>query len=142
MIFAGGLAGRAALGFIADRQSVEDAQFFLAVCAKEPIAAPPPYVYVGRTGNLLRERERWALSLERDLDAARGKIDHLHRELGERTKWARSLEAELAAARKSLQAAEGRAARLLKERKMIHSSRWVRLGRWLHVGPDLSRDIG
>ncbi|HEX7363410.1 MAG TPA: class I SAM-dependent methyltransferase [Bryobacteraceae bacterium] len=141
MIFAGGHAGRAAPGFIADGQSLEDAQFFLAVCAKEPVGSPPPYIYVGRTGNLLRERERWALSLEREVGRARSKIDDLHRELEDRTRWAKSLEGELAAARANLQAAEARIARLLQEREMVRASRWLRLGRTLNVGPDLNRDV-
>ncbi|MGH9653137.1 MAG: hypothetical protein ACRD6B_06685, partial [Bryobacteraceae bacterium] len=141
MIFAGGHAGRAALGFIADRQSLEDAQFFLAVCAKEPVGPPPPYIYAGMTGNLLRERERWAFSLERELSGARSKIDDLHRELDDRTHWAKSLEGELAAAREKLQAAEARIARLMEERNLVRSSRWMRLGRLLNLGPDVSRDI-
>jgi SAM-dependent methyltransferase len=140
IVFAGEQAAAAGLGFVAGAPDVRNAQFFLAVCAKQPVEIPS-FVYAGGAGNLLRERERWALSLQRDVNGARGKIDDLHRELQERTHWAKSLEAELASARQKLQALEAQAAQLQQQREMIRASRWVRLGRRLNVGPDLSRDI-
>ncbi|MGH9582310.1 MAG: methyltransferase domain-containing protein [Bryobacteraceae bacterium] len=136
IVFAGEQAESAGLAFVADAPRLEAAQFFLAVCAKQPVEIPS-FIYAGGAGNLLRERERWALSLDRELGDARAKIDELHRELEERTGWARGLESELAAARQDLQAAEGRAARLMRERDLVRSSRWVRLGRRLNLGPDL-----
>jgi hypothetical protein len=140
IVFAGESADASGSGFVAGVPDVRNAQFFLAVCAKQPVEIPL-FIYAGGAGNLLRERERWALSLQRDVNGARGKIDDLHRELQERTHWAKSLEAELASARQKLQALEAQAAQLQQQREMIRASRWVRLGRRLNVGPDLSRDI-
>lgn len=140
LVFAGEQSGAKGLAFIAEPPRLREAQFFVAVCATQPVEIPT-FAYAEGAGNLLRERERWARTLERELGCARVKIDDLHRELEDRTNWARNLEAELAVVRNQLQTAESHIARLAQERELIRSSRWVRLGRRLNVGPDLSRDI-
>jgi SAM-dependent methyltransferase len=140
MVFAGQQAEPAGLAFVAEPPRLQEAQYFLAICAKQPVEVPS-FVYASSAGNVLRERERWAAALGCEVADARAKIDHLHRELEQRTAWAKGLESELAVARAALDAAQGQAARLLEERNFVRSSRWVRLGRRLNVGPDLSRDI-
>lgn len=137
IVFAGEQSESAGLSFAAAAPRLEEAQFFLAICARQPVEVPL-FIYGAGTGNLLRERERWALSLDRELSAARAKIDGLHRELEERTTWVRSVASELETVRQKLEAAEGHVARLRQERELIRSSRWLRLGRKLNWGPDLT----
>ncbi len=99
----------------------EEAHFFLAVCSKRPLHGSPAFVYVPRTANVLRERERhiallrsevrqkesWLASTTRDLEKltvihveaqkqAQEDIDGLQAENLHKTEWARELETEIA----------------------------------------------
>ena len=139
IVFAGEQTKSSGLSFVADRPRLEEAQFFLAICTKAPLDIPC-FAYASSASNLLRERERWALGLDRELGIARERINGLLQELEERTSWARSLEAEWNAARAALTSAEARLARLLQERELIRASRWLRLGRALHLGPNLDSE--
>ncbi len=57
-----------------------------------------------------------------------GQVERLERELVERTQWAQSLQAELAQREAQL--------------RMAASSKWVRLGRRLNVGPEIVTGSG
>lgn len=136
IVFAGDQSESPGLAFVPGSPHLQDAQFFLAVCANEPVEIPS-FIYAEDTANLLRERERWAQSLDCELTAARSKIGSLHHELDERTNWAQALASDLEDMRQKLQAAESHAARLMQEREFIRSSRWLRLGRKLNLGPNI-----
>jgi len=160
-----------------------DAHFYLAVCALAPQTGAPTFLYVPKTANVLRERERhieglgrqlaeitaerdnhieslgrqlaeitaerdsllkmfrdqkeeleernqWAVKTGRELDAKcrelAGCVDALHQAeatLEERTKWAQEMDAKV----------HELEARL----NLVRSSRWIRLGNSLGLGPRL-----
>jgi SAM-dependent methyltransferase len=97
-----------------------EAHFFVAVCSQQPLYGSPAFVYVPRTGNVLRDREqhidlleaelqqksRWlaetAAELEKlsrinkaEQEKAQQAIDELGQENERKTKWAADLEAKL-----------------------------------------------
>jgi hypothetical protein len=83
----------------------ESAHFFTALCSKIAIGEFPSFVYVPRAANVLRERERHIVLLERQLQQARGERDHVLAELRaqkehleEQNRWALALEREWKAA--------------------------------------------
>jgi SAM-dependent methyltransferase len=67
-------------------------------------------------------RLNWIRDLEDQIARGRGQIEKLNTELITRTEWAQSLDAEIA--------------RLRAELDTLLQSRWVRLGKTLHVGPE------
>ncbi len=87
-----------------------ESHFFVAVCAHRPLPQSPIYVYLPRTGNLLRERGRHIALLEEELatknewlERALGEHEELlrqHRaqteELERSNRWAEQLDRELA----------------------------------------------
>jgi SAM-dependent methyltransferase len=89
----------------------EESHFFVAVCAHRPQLGNPTFVYIPRAGNVLRERERHIVLLERELaqknewlEAARASLSALHREHKEQTealeksnRWAEELNAQVGA---------------------------------------------
>ncbi len=88
----------------------EEAHFFVALCSHLSKPAPPPFVFVPRAANLLRERDRQLQALELRLteaqaDAAQN-IARLEAELAARNAWAARLDLELAEARQRLDARE------------------------------------
>lgn len=79
-----------------------------------------------RIGELQDEaavRLNWIRDLETQIARGRAQIENLEAELASRSEWAQSLDAELAHCRAELEA-------------FLHS-RWVRLGKKLHVGPEI-----
>ncbi len=81
----------------------------------------------GRIDELQREAEvrlGWIRDLEQQLACGRTEIENLNADLAARTAWARSLDAELTKRRAELD--------------LILHSRWIRLGRKLHVGPEVN----
>jgi SAM-dependent methyltransferase len=136
VVFSAGRANDSGLAFISEPASPGESQFFLAVCAKEPVDVPS-FIYAASGGNILRERARWARSLDCELQAARSKLEALRRELEERTAWARQLESERDALRVQAEAAKAENQRLNDERALLRQSRWLRLGRALNLGPKL-----
>jgi SAM-dependent methyltransferase len=100
----------------------DDSHFFVAVCARRPQTETPTFVYVPRSANLLRERERHIELLENELrtkngwlEEAKGNLVALNRdhqkvldmfraqtkELEERNRWAGQLNRELEKAREA-----------------------------------------
>jgi ubiquinone/menaquinone biosynthesis C-methylase UbiE len=91
----------------------DDSHFFVAVCAGRPQIGNPTFVYVPRTANVLRERERHILLLERelaekdgwlaeaqhDLEEMTGQYAKLEGELEESNRWSQTLNTELEARR-------------------------------------------
>ena len=94
----------------------EDSNFFIAVCAQEPMVGSPAFVYLPSAANVLRERARHIEKLESELatkdewlEAAKAehqelleKFRALEAELEERNEWAEELDAELDEARRRL----------------------------------------
>ena len=95
-----------------------ESHFFVAVCARRPQLGNPTFVYVPRTANVLRERERHIGKLEQELTTKNQWLDKAQRDLAEfdrehqklmalygeleselerSNQWADSLNAELAA---------------------------------------------
>jgi SAM-dependent methyltransferase len=88
----------------------DESHFFVAVCAHRRQMGNPTFVYVPRTANVLRERERHIALLEGELAAKDGwlekaqadlaEFDRQHRELTEElersNRWAEELNQELA----------------------------------------------
>jgi SAM-dependent methyltransferase len=68
-------------------------------------------------------RLNWIRDLEDQIARGHTQLDYVNNELSARTEWAQSLDAELAACRAELE--------------MFRHSRWVRLGKKLHVGPEV-----
>lgn len=82
-----------------------DAHFFLAACSASPHPAPPPFVYVPTTANVLREREVHIAKLATDVDGLRQekeKLVEMFRQqeaaLEAANRWSRGLDERLAAA--------------------------------------------
>ncbi|MBV8731485.1 MAG: methyltransferase domain-containing protein, partial [Acidobacteriia bacterium] len=94
---------------VAGKAAPEEGHFFVAVCAHRPVAPSSVYVYIPRTGNVLRERGRHIQLLEEELAAKnlwleRALNDHerlmdAHREQTEElersNRWARELNQQL-----------------------------------------------
>jgi SAM-dependent methyltransferase len=159
----------------------DESHFIVAVCANKPQVGNPTFVYVPRSGNILRERERhialleaeiaqkdqWAAELQtvnRDMLAT---LDRQNADLKRSNQWAESLNKELEerrarivqlqleltneqeSARKVVAGYEAKIAELDQELEKrtewaqslqqvcdtARSSRWVKLGRKLGVGP-------
>lgn len=91
---------------------VTAANFFVAICSREPVPYIPPFVYVPSAANLLRERETHIHKLEDELKqvhtwlaettAARDELlarqAALEDDLQDKTQWAKDLQSSLAAA--------------------------------------------
>jgi len=138
--------------------SADDAHFFLGVCSLKSTPAPGGFLFVHRGSNVLRDREKHIRSLEDELLEARAQYAALHQahneltaHLEEQNQWALRTVTELDATRERLGLMQeelesrtrwaldlnARVQALEAERDMIRSSRWIRLGRSLNVGPDL-----
>jgi ubiquinone biosynthesis O-methyltransferase len=72
-----------------------ESHFFVAVCANRPQIGNPTYVYVPRTANVLRERERHIGLLQRELDEKNGWLADAQRDLAEMTRQYAKIEAQL-----------------------------------------------
>ncbi len=79
-----------------------EAHFFIALCSQSPRPQAPSFIYVPKSANLLRERERHIELLTDQLREARGERDQLieiaarqKTEIEERNRWAESLTVEL-----------------------------------------------
>jgi ubiquinone/menaquinone biosynthesis C-methylase UbiE len=129
--------------------NVDEAHFFIAVCASQMMTGAPAFLYVPTSANVLREREKHIHRLEGELatkdiwlnesqqkeaellaqlessQAEFTKCLALFREaettIEERTKWAQSLEAEVENLKQQLES--------------IRGSKWIRLGRSIGFGP-------
>jgi SAM-dependent methyltransferase len=86
--------------------------FFVGICSRSPLPVAPAFVYVPKTSNLLREREkhirlledelaqvkRWLQETMADRDELLGKHGKLGEHLEDRSRWALKLEAQWRAA--------------------------------------------
>jgi SAM-dependent methyltransferase len=111
IVFADEQAASSGLSFTAAPLAIAQAHSLIAVCTRQPVDIPF-FVYVPIASNWLSEREHYIT----DLSLTRAE--------------ARVTRADLAVARAELE-------RLLHEREMAANSRWVRLGRKFHLGPNL-----
>lgn len=96
-----------------DAGNAEDGHFFVCLCSKSLLPPAPPFVYVPRAANLLREREQhirlleeeirrtktWLTETQSERDSLLGQYRELKEELESRNRWAESLDAELNRAR-------------------------------------------
>jgi ubiquinone biosynthesis O-methyltransferase len=73
----------------------DESHFFVAVCANRPQTGNPTYVYVPRTANVLRERERHIGLLEKELAEKNQWLAEAQRDLSEMTRQYAKVEAEL-----------------------------------------------
>jgi len=87
----------------------DESHFFLAVCAHRPQLGNPTFVYIPRTGNVLREREHHIAALEGEVELKTGwlkkaqadlaEFDRLFRqqkeELEKSNRWAEQMSAEV-----------------------------------------------
>lgn len=151
ILFSGEQAAASGLSFTAAAPDLPNAQFFIAVCAKQPVEIPC-FTYVPSAANLLRECEHDIQSLTAELHEAR--LQHatlleahrrLQEELDRQNSWVTSLDREVDCTRSDLSLtrvertlARAERDRLKQERALIKSSRWVRLGRKFNLGPDLT----
>jgi SAM-dependent methyltransferase len=150
ILFTGEQSAQSGFSFIGASPDLVNAQFFMAVCARQPVEIPS-FAYVP-TANLLREREHSIRSLTAELHEARQEHTTLleaHRrlqeELDRQNSWATSLDREVDCTRTDLSltrvertVARAELDRLKHERNLIQSSRWLRLGRTFNLGPDLN----
>jgi SAM-dependent methyltransferase len=65
---------------VAGEAAPEVAHFFVAVCAHRPLPPTPAYVYIPRTGNVLRERGRHIALLEQELATKNAWLERALRE--------------------------------------------------------------
>jgi len=126
-----------------------ESHFFVAVCAHRSQTGNPTFVYVPRTANVLRERERHIALLQQELDTknewlARTQREHgelvgLHRQLTEElqhsNEWAKSLDVEVSERRARIvqlqeelgSVAQGYAARVKElETDIASTEQWAR----------------
>jgi SAM-dependent methyltransferase len=61
----------------------DESHFFVAVCAHRPQMGNPTFVYIPRTGNVLREREHHIAALEGELDLKNGWLRKAEQDLAE-----------------------------------------------------------
>lgn len=101
-----------------DAAVVEEAHFFIAVCASQMMTGGPAFLYVPTAGNVLRERERHIQRLEAELAEKDGWLAESQRshaelvalhdqqtaELKARNEWAQRLNEELEASGKRVAA--------------------------------------
>ena len=73
----------------------DESHFFVAVCANRPQTGNPTYVYVPRTANVLRERERHIGLLEKEIAEKNQWLAEAQRDLSEMTRQYAKIEAEL-----------------------------------------------
>jgi len=73
----------------------DESHFFVAVCANRPQTGNPTYVYVPRTANVLRERERHIGLLEKEVAEKNQWLADAQRDLSEMTRQYAKVEAEL-----------------------------------------------
>jgi SAM-dependent methyltransferase len=67
----------------AGEPAAAESHFFVAVCARRPQVGNPTFVYIPRTGNVLRERERHIAALEGELEIKNGWLDKAQQDLAE-----------------------------------------------------------
>ena len=72
-----------------------ESHFFVAVCANRPQTGNPTYVYVPRTANVLRERERHIGLLQKELDEKNQWLADAQRDLAQMTREYAKIEHEL-----------------------------------------------
>ena len=75
----------------------DDSHFFVAVCARRPQIGNPTFVYVPRTANVLRERERHIDLLLHEVAEKEGWLAEAQRSLAESIEQCARVEAELEA---------------------------------------------
>jgi len=63
--------------------AADESHFFVAVCAHRPQVGNPTFVYVPRSANVLRERERHISALEKELALKNGWLDKAQADLAE-----------------------------------------------------------
>lgn len=80
-----------------------------------------------------KERTAWAQRLDGEIAAARRRINELQAEVEERNQWALSLDTDIAHLTSTIQS-------LRQQLQAAYSSRWLKLGRILGLGPRLTRD--
>jgi chromosome segregation ATPase len=80
-------------------------------------------VEISRLQDEAAVRLNWIRDLEAQISRGRAQIENLNADLASRTEWAQSLDAEVT--------------RLRAEVATVLQSPWVRLGKKLHVGPEL-----
>jgi chromosome segregation ATPase len=61
----------------------DESHFFVAVCAHRPQMGSPTFVYIPRTGNVLREREHHIAALEGELELKTGWLKKAEADLAE-----------------------------------------------------------
>lgn len=75
----------------------------------------------------------WVHDLETQIARGRDEVARLDRESAERTEWAQRLDAEL-------RQANAARALLAQHLELAAHSKWVRVGRLLHLGPEIGKD--
>jgi SAM-dependent methyltransferase len=66
-----------------DNPAPDESHFFVAVCAPRPQLGNPTFVYIPRSGNVLRERERHIRLLEQELATKDQWLEQAQRDLAE-----------------------------------------------------------
>ena len=84
----------------ASRISPSMDNYFIAICSNAPISETmrKDFIYLPHKGNLLYERTKWALSLDKELNQARKYISKVQKEFDEKALFANRLNEELAVA--------------------------------------------
>lgn len=79
------------------RAALEEAHFFLAVCANRPLTGAPAFVYLPAAGNVLRERELHIARLEGEMATKQGWLIQSQTELAALVEQYRAQQAEMEA---------------------------------------------
>jgi SAM-dependent methyltransferase len=123
-------------GYLSSPPALADSHFLIAICANEPVAAPT-FLYADSCGNLLKDREVYihllkqeVASLTQELTSTREKLISISEELTFTTEQSTSLKAELCYLRNQVERLQG-------EKRAAAQSKWLRLGGWLGLGPNL-----
>ncbi len=121
-------AGGAAT-FAEAAHEVADAQYYMAVCGRQPISALS-YVYVPHEGNLLRERERHIHLLEQELktlaeerEVATAQLGQFESDLKSREHWIAGLEQQVVDYKREREVAAAQLAQF--ESDLDERNKWI-----------------
>jgi ubiquinone/menaquinone biosynthesis C-methylase UbiE len=129
LAFAGENSTSSLGGYLSTPPVLADSHFFIAICSKKPIAVSA-FMYAASSGNLLRDRETYIDLLKQEVSSLTNKLNSTTNELN-------PLRAELVSVRDQLKKVMADAANWQGEKKAAAQSKWLRLGRWLGLGPNL-----
>jgi SAM-dependent methyltransferase len=120
-----------------------DSHFFIAVCSYEPVTVSA-FMYADSSGNLLRDRETYIRLLKEEVSLFTQELTSTRSELASAKEELVSTRSELTSARTQLDLLrneflhlQAEFEKMQGEKRAAAQSKWLRLGGWLGLGPNL-----